>query len=238
VTSANDRKALIIGASRGSGYALAAEYLARGWQVVATVRGLARTELHALAESSDGRLTVDTLDITVPEQIASLRERLEPGTFDLLFVNAGAANGREETVAEVSTDTFVHLMVTNALSPMRVVEALQDLVVPDGTIGVMSSALGSIADNERGGFESGDFEIMRASKSALNQLMRSFAVRHAGDPHTLLLIAPGSAQTGLGGEDATLTVEQSIAQVVDTITAQAGKGGLQYLDYLGRVVRW
>src|SRR6185312_11831170 len=90
VTSANDRKALIIGASRGSGYALAAEYLARGWQVVATVRGLARTELHALAESSDGRLTVDTLDITVPEQIASLRERLEPGTFDLLFVNAGA----------------------------------------------------------------------------------------------------------------------------------------------------
>ena len=77
MTSANDRKALIIGASRGSGYALAAEYLARGWQVVATVRGLARTELHALAESSDGRLTVDTLDITVPEQIAN---RLVPGS--------------------------------------------------------------------------------------------------------------------------------------------------------------
>lgn len=233
MTSANDRKALIIGASRGLGYALAAEYPARGWRVVATVRGLARTELHALAESSDGRLTVDTLDITVPEQIASLRERLEPGTFDLLFVNAGATNSREETVADVSTDAFVHLMVTNALSPMRVVEALQDLVVPEGTIGVMSSGQGSIADNERGGFE-----IYRASKSALNQLMRSFAARHAGDPRTLLLIAPGWVQTGLGGEDAALTVEQSIPKVVDTITAQAGKGGLQYLDYQGRVVRW
>ena len=233
MTSANGKKALIIGTSRGLGYALAAEYLARGWRVVATVRGLARTELHALAESSDGRLIVETLDITVPEQIASLRERLEPGTFDLLFVNAGATNGREETVADVSTDTFVQLMVTNALSPMRVVEALQDLVVPDGTIGVMSSGQGSIADNERGGFE-----IYRASKSALNQLVRSFAARHAGDPHTLLLIAPGWVQTDLGGEGAPLTVAQSVPKVVDTITAQAGKGGLQYLDYQGRVVRW
>jgi NAD(P)-dependent dehydrogenase (short-subunit alcohol dehydrogenase family) len=233
VTSANGKKALIIGASRGLGYALAAEYLARGWQVVATVRGLARTELHALAESSDGRLIVETLDITVPEQIASLRERLEPGTFDLLFVNAGVTNSREETVADVATDTFVQLMVTNALSPMRVVEALQDLVVPDGAIGVMSSGQGSIATNERGGFE-----IYRASKSALNQLMRSFAARHAGDPHTLLLIAPGWVQTDLGGEGAPLTVEQSIPKVVDTITAQTGKGGLRYLDYQGRTVPW
>lgn len=233
MTSTNGKKALIIGASRGLGYALAAEYLARGWRVVATVRGLARTELHALAESSDGRLVVETLDITVPEQIASLRERLEPGTFDLLFVNAGVTNGREETVADVSTDTFVHLMVTNALSPMRVIEALQDLVVRDGTIGVMSSGQGSIANNERGGFE-----IYRASKSALNQLMRSFAARHAGDPHTLLLIAPGWVQTDLGGQGAPLTVEQSIPRVVDTITAQAGKGGLQYLDYQGQTVRW
>jgi NAD(P)-dependent dehydrogenase (short-subunit alcohol dehydrogenase family) len=233
VTSANGKKALIIGASRGLGYALAAEYLARGWRVVATVRGLAHTELHALAESSDGRLVVETLDITVPEQIASLRERLEPGTFDLLFVNAGVTNDREETVADVATDTFVHLMVTNALSPMRVVEALQDRVVPDGTIGVMSSGQGSIADNERGGFE-----IYRASKSALNQLMRSFAARHAGDPHTLLLIVPGWVRTDLGGQGARLAVEQSIPKVVDTITAQAGKGGLQFLDYQGQVVRW
>ena len=58
---------LIIGASRGLGYPLAAEYLARG--------------------------------------------------FDLLFVNAGVANGPRETVADVSTDTFVRLMVTKCAEP-------------------------------------------------------------------------------------------------------------------------
>jgi NAD(P)-dependent dehydrogenase (short-subunit alcohol dehydrogenase family) len=233
MTAPAGKNALIIGASRGLGYALAAEYLARGWQVTGTVRGSGLTGLHDLARSSHGRLAVETVDITVPEEVAALHDRLAQETFDLLFINAGVTNGPVETVADVSTDTFVWLMVTNALSPMRVVEALQDLVTPNGTIGVMSSGQGSIANNEKGGFE-----VYRASKSALNQLMRSFAARHAGDPHTLLLIAPGWVQTALGGPAAPLTIAQSIPGVVDTIEAQAGKGGLQYLDYQGRTVRW
>ena len=233
MTAPAGQSALIIGASRGLGYALAAEYLARGWQVTATVRGTGRTALHDLASSAAGRLVVETVDITVPEQVAALRERLAQAAFDLLFVNAGVTNGPEETVADVTTDTFVRLMVTNALSPMRVVETLQDLVVPDGTIAVMSSGQGSVANNDRGGFE-----IYRASKSALNQLMRSFAARHAGDPRTLLLMAPGWVQTDLGGPAARLTIGQSIPGVVDTVEAQAGQGGLQYLDYQGQTVRW
>lgn len=227
------KRALIIGASRGLGHALAAEYLGRGWQVTATVRGTGRTGLHDLAGSWAGRLHVETVDITVPEEVAALHHRLAGERLDLLFVNAGVTNAPEETVADVPTETFVQLMVTNALSPMRVVEALRDLVLPDGTIGVMSSGQGSIANNDRGGFE-----IYRASKSALNQLMRSFAARHAGDPRTLLLMAPGWVQTELGGPAAPLTIGQSIPAVVDTIQAQAGKGGLQYLDYRGQTVRW
>ena len=233
MTAPEGKTVLIIGASRGLGYALAAEYLARGWQVTATVRGAGRTQLHDVAESSAGLLVVETVDITVPEQVAALHERLFQATFDLLFVNAGVTNGPEETIADVSTDTFIRLMVTNALSPMRVIEALQDLVVPHGTIAVMSSGQGSVANNEKGGFE-----VYRASKSALNQLMRSYAARHAGDPHTLLLMAPGWVQTDLGGPDARLTIGQSVPGVVDTIEAQAGQGGLQFLDYQGQAVRW
>jgi NAD(P)-dependent dehydrogenase (short-subunit alcohol dehydrogenase family) len=233
MTAPAGQTALIIGASRGLGYALAAEYLARGWQVTATERGTGRAGLHDLAGSSAGRLTVETVDITVPEQVAALHERLAGSTFDLLFVNAGVTNGPGETVADVSADTFVRLMVTNALSPMRVIEALQDLVARNGTIAVMSSGQGSVANNDKGGFE-----VYRASKSALNQLMRSFAARHGDDPHTLLLIAPGWVQTDLGGAGAPLTIDQSIPGVADTIEAQAGKGGLQYLDYRGQTVRW
>jgi NAD(P)-dependent dehydrogenase (short-subunit alcohol dehydrogenase family) len=233
MTAPDGPAALIIGASRGLGYALAAEYLDRGWQVTATVRGAGPGGLHDLARSAAGRLVVETVDITVPEQVAALHERLAGATFDLLFVNAGVTNGPAETVANVTTETFVHLMVTNALSPMRVVETLQDLVTPAGTIAVMSSGQGSVANNDRGGFE-----IYRASKSALNQLMRSFAARHAGDPRTLLLMAPGWVQTDLGGPGARLTIGESIPGVADTVGAQAGRGGLHYLDYQGQTVRW
>jgi NAD(P)-dependent dehydrogenase (short-subunit alcohol dehydrogenase family) len=52
MTAPAGESVLIIGASRGLGYALAAEYLARGWQVTATVRGAGQTGLHELAESS------------------------------------------------------------------------------------------------------------------------------------------------------------------------------------------
>jgi NAD(P)-dependent dehydrogenase (short-subunit alcohol dehydrogenase family) len=224
---------LLIGASRGLGLAIAEEYLGRGWRVIGTVRGAARTPLHDLRERSGGRLEIETVDITAPDEVSSLRLRLHGRIVDALFVNAGVKNDDRETIADVSTGEFVRVMVTNALSPLRVVEALHDLVRPAGTIAVMSSGQGSVANNENGGYE-----VYRASKAALNTLMRSFAARHAGEARTLLLLAPGSVRTDMGGPQARLRIEESIPNLVATIEAQRGKAGLQYLDYLGRTVPW
>jgi NAD(P)-dependent dehydrogenase (short-subunit alcohol dehydrogenase family) len=224
---------LLIGASRGLGFAMAEEYLRRGWRVVATERQAAGSRLRDLAAAAAGRLEIETVDINQPEQIAALRARLASRTFDLLFVNAGVKNDDRETIADVSTEEFVRVLTTNALSPMRVVEALRDLVAPAGTIGLMSSGQGSVANNEVGGYE-----VYRASKAALNTLMRSFRARHAADRRTMLLMAPGWVRTDMGGPQARLSVDESIPSLVATIEAQQGKGGLQYLDYLGRTVPW
>jgi NAD(P)-dependent dehydrogenase (short-subunit alcohol dehydrogenase family) len=224
---------LLVGASRGLGFALAEEYLRRGWHVVATERGGGASKLHNLSATAAGRLEIETVDIDYPDQVAALRARLGPRKFDLLFVNAGVKNDDRETIADVSTDEFVRVMITNALSPMRVIETLQDVVLPNGTIGIMSSGQGSVANNE-----SGHYEVYRGSKAALNTFMRSFAARHAHDPRTLLLMAPGWVRTDLGGPQARLSIEESIPKLADTIDAQAGKAGLQYLDYLGKRVPW
>lgn len=224
---------LLIGASRGLGFAMAEEYLRRGWRVVATERQAAGSKLRGLAGAAAGRLEIETVDINQPEQIAALRARLASRTFDLLFVNAGVKNDDRETIADVSTAEFVRVLTTNALSPMRVVEALRDLVAPAGTIGLMSSGQGSVANNQVGGYE-----VYRASKAALNTLMRSFRARHAADRRTMLLMAPGWVRTDMGGPQARLSVDESIPRLVAVIEAQRGKGGLQYLDYLGRTVPW
>ncbi|MDR3437235.1 SDR family oxidoreductase [Telmatospirillum sp.] len=225
---------LLVGASRGLGLAMAAEFLKKGWNVVGTVRGSARTGLHDLADEHAGRVEIGALDITEPDQIAALHDRLSGRSFDILFVNAGTANrNQDETIADVSTDEFVRVMITNALGPMRVVEGLQDLVSANGLIGVMSSGQGSISNNEKGGHE-----VYRGSKAALNQYMRSYAARHAGESRALVLMAPGWIRTELGGMNAPFTVEESVPKIVDVLVSQQEKSGLQYLDREGRTVPW
>jgi NAD(P)-dependent dehydrogenase (short-subunit alcohol dehydrogenase family) len=232
--SAATKTVLIIGASRGLGYAMAEEFLRRGWAVLGTVRGDDRTRLHDLAAKSDGRVQIETLDINFPDQIAALHARLTGRTFDLLFVNSGITNNNpDEIVAEVSTEEFVRVMITNALSPMRVVETLQDLVPSNGTIGIMSSGQGSVANNIKG-----MREVYRGSKAALNTFMRSFAARHAGGSRAMVLMAPGWVRTDLGGSEAPLTIEDSVPNLVDVLMRADGAAGLQYLDYLGRTVPW
>jgi len=225
--------AFIVGASRGLGLALAAEYLERGWHVIATVRGSARTKLHDLKAAAGGRLEIEPLDIDIPSDVAALRQRLDGRTLDVLFVNAGVAIDPDMSMTEIDTDAFTRMMVTNALSPIRIIEAFDALVAPRGTIVAMSSELGSVSDNTDGGWEG-----YRASKAALNTLMRSYAARHSASPRTLLLIAPGWVRTDMGGAGAPLEVGDSIPRVVDVVASQAGRRGLQYLDYQGETVPW
>lgn len=232
--SESAKSVLLVGASRGLGLAIAEEYIRLGWSVVATERS-GSTGLRELSKRSGGRLEIETLDITSPHQVMTLRSRLAARCFDLLFVNAGVTNAENETAAQVSTLEFERLMVTNALSPIRVLEAFRDLVAESGTLGVMSSGQGSVANNLDVALR---WEVYRASKVALNSLMRSFRARLADDPRTMLLMAPGWVRTDMGGAKARLSIEESIPRLVATMEAQASKGGLQFLDYTGAVVPW
>jgi NAD(P)-dependent dehydrogenase (short-subunit alcohol dehydrogenase family) len=232
--SPSGRTILILGASRGLGHAMAAEFLTKGWNVIGTVRPGPPTTLHDLAERHQGRVEIETVDINERDQIAALRARLSSRVLDILFVNAGTTTHDEHVqIGDVTTEEFVRVMVTNALSPMRAIEALQDLVPENGLIGAMSSGQGSIANNE-----TGMREVYRGSKAALNMFMRSFAARRGVTPRAMVLMAPGWIRTELGGPDAPLTIEESVPSVVNVILSKLGTPGLQYLDRLGRTVPW
>lgn len=221
------KTALIVGASRGLGLGLVQEFTARGWRVTGTVRAPS-PDLDKVAGAR-----VEILDINLPGQIAALRERLEGQRFDLLFVNAGVMmSDRAQTARTVATEEFNRVMITNALSPMRVLEALGDLVAPGGTVAVMTSVLGSVAGNTTGGTE-----IYRASKAALNSLLKSFAARQT-TPRTYLAVHPGWVKTEIGGPNAVLDVATSVRGMADVVERRAGAGGVTFLDYTGAEIPW
>jgi NAD(P)-dependent dehydrogenase (short-subunit alcohol dehydrogenase family) len=224
---------LIVGASRGLGYAMAAEFAGRDWRVLGTVRAPG-TPLHGLAAGRPGAVEIETLDMTDQGQILAVRDRLAGRRFDIVFINGGVANRRPDaTMAEVSTEEFVHVMVTNVLGVMRAVEAFGALARPGGVIGVMSSGQGSIANNANG-----VNDVYRASKAALNQAMSSYAGRHTDEGQALVLMAPGWIRTEMGGSNAPFTVEEAMPQIVDVLIAQQDAAGLRYLDRNGRAVPW
>ena len=223
---------LLIGASRGLGLALAKEFLARGWRVIATERQRSEA-LHKLGDFARGRLEIEALDILDEAAIATLRGKLDGRRIDLLFVNAGVSNGAGERLQAVSAAEFQRVLATNALAPLRVIDAFAGLVPAEGAIGVMSSGLGSVANNTSGGWE-----VYRASKAALNTLVRSFAVQPASRHQSFVVIAPGWVRTDMGGPNATLSIEESIPRVADVLTDHLGKPGVRFLNYLGETLHW
>jgi NAD(P)-dependent dehydrogenase (short-subunit alcohol dehydrogenase family) len=222
------KTALIVGASRGLGLGLARELAGRGWRVIGTVRNAANPG--PLADIPG--VTVETVDINHTGEVLALGERLDGLALDLLLVNAGVSNGPDEVIADVSTEEFVRVMTTNALSPLRVIEALAHLVTPRGTIAAMSSGLGSVTNNTRGGWE-----VYRASKAALNTMLRSYTVR-AGGERTILAVTPGWVRTDMGGPNAPLDLDTSVRGMVDMLQAREGKPGMAYVSYLNQDVPW
>ncbi|GKQ51121.1 SDR family NAD(P)-dependent oxidoreductase [Bradyrhizobium sp. Ce-3] len=222
---------LIVGASRGLGLALAEEYCARGTRVVATVRSPS-AELERIAARFPGSVAIVTADILDMGSVVALKRRLAGQMLDTLFVNAGICLARDSTPRDVHEADFVAMMLTNALSPMRVVELFEEQVAHNGVIAVMSSELGSIAHNR------GSWELYSSSKAALNMLMTCFSRRHPGDSRVLLLVAPGWVRTEMGTANAPLSIEESIPHVVTSVEAQAGRPGLRFIDRHGKTLPW
>ncbi|MBX9933867.1 MAG: SDR family oxidoreductase [Methylobacterium sp.] len=223
------KSALIVGASRGLGLGLVETFLQRGWSVTATQRSPSKG-LSAIASDA---LDVETADIDDDASVAALHDRLSGRHFDLVFVVAGVATQAHDPLHEVPREVAAQVYLTNAISPVRFAETFRDTLAPGGLLAFMSSVLGSVALNESGGWEN-----YRASKAALNTLVRSFALRHAEDGFATVLMHPGWVRTEMGGQEADLDIATSVTGMADAIEARLGQGGCVYIDYKGETLAW
>jgi NAD(P)-dependent dehydrogenase (short-subunit alcohol dehydrogenase family) len=227
-----DRNAIIIGASRGLGLALAGELAARGWRVTATARGDA-PDLAWVAAASDGRMTLATVETDKVDSIHALDAALAGQSFDLIFLNAAVMGPAHMSVAQVTEAEIGSLMMTNAIAPVRLAKLLLPRARPGATVVLMTSILGSVTLNVNG-----SFDLYRASKAALNSLSRGFYADHVRPAGlTLINLHPGWVRTRMGGDNATLSIAESIAGIVEVVENPPGPGH-HHIDYQRNVLPW
>jgi NAD(P)-dependent dehydrogenase (short-subunit alcohol dehydrogenase family) len=220
---------LVTGANRGIGLELARQLAARGETVVGTAR-----DSEAAAELRGLGARVEELDVASAKSVAGLARRLKGLPIDRLVHNA-AIGVAGPSAAEVDPeDLETHLRI-NAIGPLRLTQALlPNLRAGTGKrVIAISSGLGSIAENTTGGWVA-----YRASKAALHQLMRTFAAELAPEGLVFVLLSPGWVRTGMGGQDAPLSPEQSVGAMLKVIDRLGPKDSGSFFSERGRRIPW
>ena len=205
---------LITGANRGLGLAFVKKLASDNWHVLACCRAPdSASELLKLA-SEHSNIQIEELDINEQTQIDALAKKHEDQPIDLLINNAGVSGNRGVTVGNIDRENFVHLFKTNCLGQLKLSEALLPNLEKstDKHILVISSRMASISDNS-----SGQSYAYRASKVALNAVMRSFAIDVQAKGIKVMLMHPGWVKTNMGGDDALVTPTQSVAGMLSVL---------------------
>lgn len=230
----NHRLALIVGANRGIGLGVTKEFLAHGWDVIATARQPDQAAaLQALAAAHPGRVTIPRLDVNDPVALDWFAASLGGKVLDAALINAGVAGPAHRSASAATAEEIGALMFTNAIAPIRLARSLAGhLRSGSGVLAFTSSVMGSVALN------SGGHELYRASKAALNSLTRGLWEELRGRNLTVLSLHPGWVRTEMGGEAAAVSVEDSARGIVTVIEKQSGAHRHRFLDYTGKELAW
>ena len=219
--------ALIIGASRGIGRELARQYLADGWRVIATARNPGDCASLAAMGADPHQL-----DVTSTESIAAIGWKLDDERIDVAILGAGLYGPRHDGFpTEADFDAVMH---TNVLAAMRLLPIIGALVAStNGRLAVISSRMGSI-----GLRHSSTGTLYRASKAALNSVLADTALNFGPQGATCVAFHPGWVKTDMGGDEADLTVEQSVTGMRAALAALTAADNGSFLNYDGTPLPW
>ena len=213
--------AVITGAARGIGEAIAIRLARMGATVVLTARDQARLgEVKAGIEQQGGKVLVQPCDLTDEKAVAALGERVgqEYGRCDILVNNAGVGVLRKPLI-DLPVAEWDQMMHTNLRGPYLMIRSFAPMMIAAryGHIINISSLAGKNVLPEGAAYA--------ASKWGLNGLTYSVAEELRGYNVRASVIAPGSVNTQFGGagstKDRTRMVQpDDVAQVVAMLVTQ------------------
>ena len=211
-----NKVALVTGANKGIGHAIASELAARGFTVLVGARDAARGDAAAKRIAGDARAT--TLDVTRADSIAAAAAwiRRELGRLDVLVNNAGIAVSATPSAAKL--DDVRAVFETNVFGVIAVTQAMLPLLreSPAGRIVNVSSRIGSLTAITDPAFPMRGIGGVAygPSKTALNAVTLAFAHELEGTPIKVNLACPGWTATDLNGHSGPRTVAEAAREPV------------------------
>ena len=188
-----------------------------------------------------------TFDFTDLDSISAAAEALrETGSFDLVIIATGLLHGEgiqpEKNIRALSHDAFARSFLVNATGPAMTAKAFLPLLRKDrkAVLCALSARVGSISDNRLGGWYA-----YRASKAALNQIIRTLAIEwNRRFKHAILLaLHPGTVDTDLSEpfqgnvpEGKLFTPEFSATQLLEVIDRAGPEDSGTLVDWAGKTV--
>jgi NAD(P)-dependent dehydrogenase (short-subunit alcohol dehydrogenase family) len=217
--------ALVTGANRGIGLELCRQLAERKQQVIAVCRS-ASPELKAL-----GIKVESGVDVTDVRAVDGLARRLEGTRIDLLINNAGVLIA--DRLDRLELDTVSRQIEVNAIGPLLVTARLVGLLGPGSKVALITSRMGSIADNTSGGMYG-----YRMSKAALNAAGVSLARDLASRQIAVVILHPGFVRTemtrGSGNVDAAESARGLLARIDELSLDKTGR----FLHASGEELPW
>ena len=216
---------LVVGANRGIGLELARDLKKRGYDVIATCR-----------DTSDALEALDVevhrgVDVTDDVSVTAFRKAMAGRVLDGVIVNAGIL--RRTPLDPLDLATVREQLEVNAIGPLRVVGALNDLVKDGGKIAILTSRMGSIADNSSGGMYG-----YRMSKAAVNAMGVSLARDLAPRKIAVTLLHPGYVRTDMTGKNGNVDPDEAARQLVDRFEQLSMETTASFWHANGEVLPW
>ncbi len=231
------RTLLVTGANRGIGLEFSRQYAANGWRVFACSRHPEKSDaLNKLAAQYPELIKIQALDVADHAQIERLAQALFNESIDLLINNSGIYPDSDASgFGHTDYAEWQQAFCINTMAPLKMAETFATQITrsKQKSIVIITSKMGSIADNSSGGNY-----LYRSSKAAANMVVKSLAIdlKHYGI--NVVAFNPGWVKTDMGGPNALISTEQSVSgmrQVISKLTiADSGK----FFDYDGQVIPW
>ncbi|WP_394129916.1 SDR family oxidoreductase [Shewanella maritima] len=216
---------VITGANRGIGLALVKQFIDKNYRVFAVCRQ------SSLALAQLDVEVIDGIDVVNEDDLIRLQQRLMDVDIDSLICNAGIL--RDEQLGNLNLATIREQFEVNAIAPLRIVELLETHLVNNAKIAMITSRMGSIADNSSGGRYG-----YRMSKAALNAASMSISHDLAYKGVAIGIYHPGYVQTDMVGNRGDISAEEAAKRLTGLIENLSLANSGVFMHSNGQVLPW